>query len=366
VIDPILQSTYLRGSKDDVAFALAIAGRGDVYVAGYSTSTDFPNAAGGAQPANGGSYGAFVARLSADLVGAAAATPDHFFCYKVKTTKGAAKFAKIPGIDLGDQFEGRKFDLTKPVTLCNPADKNGEGVSDIETHLEGYQVKLSRTDPAQPKFVKRTNIRVTNQFGGLVVDVVKPDRLLVPTAKSLQGPVDPPDPQGHEVDHFKCYKLKARKNVCLGDPAVRCKTDDDCGQASPCVGKFPQDLQVTLEDQFTTTPRLYLLTKPAKLCAPVDKNGEGMKKPDNRLMCYQVKLVKKTCQVGSPQHALGAGKREKDCGGVEGQTAFCVEQPEREKVVGIHTNNQFGPEVLDAGKELELCVPSVKTLPGGG
>jgi hypothetical protein len=67
VIDPILQSTYLGGSDNDSANALAIAPSGDVYVAGTTYSTDFPNTAGGAQASNGGSSDAFVARLNSSL-----------------------------------------------------------------------------------------------------------------------------------------------------------------------------------------------------------------------------------------------------------------------------------------------------------
>jgi len=62
-----LQSTYLGGSGDDFGFALAIAGSGDVYVAGGTYSTNFPNTTGGAQGSNGGGSDAFVARLNATL-----------------------------------------------------------------------------------------------------------------------------------------------------------------------------------------------------------------------------------------------------------------------------------------------------------
>jgi muconolactone delta-isomerase len=64
----ILQSTYLGGSDRDDAFALAIHPQtGDVYVAGVTSSLNFPNTAGGAQ-ANYGGYGdAFVARLNKEL-----------------------------------------------------------------------------------------------------------------------------------------------------------------------------------------------------------------------------------------------------------------------------------------------------------
>jgi hypothetical protein len=61
------QSTYLGGSENDGANALAIAGSGEVYVAGGTGSTDFPNTAGGAQASKAGFGDAFVARLSADL-----------------------------------------------------------------------------------------------------------------------------------------------------------------------------------------------------------------------------------------------------------------------------------------------------------
>ena len=62
------QSTYLGGSDRDGAYALAVhPTTGEVYVAGYTVSPNFPKTSGGAQESNRGSYDAFVARLSADL-----------------------------------------------------------------------------------------------------------------------------------------------------------------------------------------------------------------------------------------------------------------------------------------------------------
>jgi hypothetical protein len=58
---------------DEQAYALAIAGSGEVVVAGATDSSNFPNTAGGAQASYGGGFAdAFVARLTADL----AATTD--------------------------------------------------------------------------------------------------------------------------------------------------------------------------------------------------------------------------------------------------------------------------------------------------
>jgi hypothetical protein len=63
-----LQSTYLGGNGDDEAWALAIAGSGDVYVAGTAGSDDLPHTSGGAQESYGGGYeDAFVARLDSTL-----------------------------------------------------------------------------------------------------------------------------------------------------------------------------------------------------------------------------------------------------------------------------------------------------------
>jgi hypothetical protein len=69
------QATYLGGGSNDVVNALAIhPTTGDVYVAGYTFSTNFPGTAGGAQAATGGSSDAFVARLTANLAAAAQAS----------------------------------------------------------------------------------------------------------------------------------------------------------------------------------------------------------------------------------------------------------------------------------------------------
>ena len=75
VIDPILQSTYLGGSNEDSVRALAIHPKtGDVYVAGYTNSFNFPNTYGGVQAycnhcksGRDPNYDAFVARLNKEL-----------------------------------------------------------------------------------------------------------------------------------------------------------------------------------------------------------------------------------------------------------------------------------------------------------
>ena len=83
VIDPLLQSTYLGGSAEDTAYAVAIhPTTGDVYVAGATYSGNFPKTSGGAQSTFGSPLfcdtrpmsDAFVARLDSTLTTLAQST----------------------------------------------------------------------------------------------------------------------------------------------------------------------------------------------------------------------------------------------------------------------------------------------------
>ena len=211
---------------------------------------------------------------------------DHYLTYKIKAEP---KFDKVDVV-LTDQFQSGTFTVEKRETLLTPVDKNGEGVFDSETHLLGYKIK-------GPKFGKVPNVLVENQFDRLVVDVEKPEDLLVPASKSLTDPgISAPNNDLHDVNHFLCYKVKLSK----GEP------------------EFQPILGVSLVDQFED--KLYDIVKPKRLCTPVDKNGEGIKTfddPDDHLLCYEAK-----------------------------QAQFFV-------------NDQFGPGQVDGKTKRELCVPSI-------
>jgi len=58
--------TFLGGTNDDVARALAVDGTGQVYVAGWTQSANFPTTAGAFAQTNHGVLNAFVTQLSAD------------------------------------------------------------------------------------------------------------------------------------------------------------------------------------------------------------------------------------------------------------------------------------------------------------
>ncbi|MDT3429053.1 hypothetical protein J2Z22_004652 [Paenibacillus forsythiae] len=69
IIDPLLAGTYLGGGKNDSIADLVVAPDGDVYVTGYSYSTDFPDTVGENLTHYGldTTYDVYVARLSGDL-----------------------------------------------------------------------------------------------------------------------------------------------------------------------------------------------------------------------------------------------------------------------------------------------------------
>jgi hypothetical protein len=279
------------------------------------------------------------------MVSAQTAPSDHFLFYKVKRTKGDAKFAPFAPILLRDQFGLVAYAVKKPVQLGLPADKNDEGIADRETHLKEYLVKPIR---GTPKFQKIPDVEVRNQCTtGTFLEVIKPVSLLVPTSKNVAGAtIEPPNSADHNVDHMLCYKVK---------------------------GKVRRGTQVVIQDQFQSGR--YDLGAVTKLCNPAAKlvlpnqppvisggPNKGDVKPieqspvrnrENHLVCYKAKLAKKVI----PQQGCGCAT---DTSGDCLPATSKITQLKHQKLTGIFVNNQFGPERLDTVKEREFCIPSEK------
>jgi len=226
---------------------------------------------------------------------------DHFMCYTVLAA------ATLPPelVTLKDQFRDATLTRTKAIRLCNPVDKNGETPWAVTSpdHLVTYAI----TQSVPPKFNGVNGLVVKDQFGTLFIDAVTPNGLLVPTFKSLMSP--PPPPTNPAVDHFVCYTVK----TTAGQPP------------------FVRVNGVKLVDQFGA--RTVDLSKPSRLCNPVNKNGgePGAETQPGHLMCYETQRS-------------------------EGQPYFTDVSP-------IFVNNQFGPQQLKAITPTELCVPALKTGP---
>ncbi len=215
-------------------------------------------------------------------------TADGFQCYETARTL----FTRFT-VSLDDRFGPSTVEVIRPHRLCNPANVNGADPTapDDPEHLVGYIIRQT-----VPRFAKVTNQVVTDQFGSLTVDLVKPDYLTVPSAKSMTSP--PPPLVDPTLNHFKCYRVNHG------------------------IRRVPL---VTIDDEFGSL-RL-MVRKPFRLCIPADKNGEGINDPQIPLMCYVVKPA-----IGEP--------------------------PFKSSVAPVYVNNQFGQSTHRVDHRRELCVPA--------
>ena len=211
---------------------------------------------------------------------------DHFKCYATVTRRGATPFLQRT-VTLADQFGQSTTLVKRPAFLCNPVDKNGEGIHDATAHLTCH-----RTKDASSTFVQR-DVLIRNQFGDQMVRVQKPLQLCLPSEKDGV-------PSTLQIDHFRCYKARL-----IG-------------------GSTFVERDVTLADQFENKPAR--IRGCLRLCAPVDKNGEGIMDGVPHLMCYRL-----TDLSGQP---------------------FVRRQ--------VTAHHQFGDEPLDVRGRPILCVPSLK------
>src|SRR6185503_2331369 len=97
---------------------------------------------------------------------------DHFKCYRVQG-RGARTTVTV-----ADEIESKRTLVLKPVVLCNPVDKNGEGVLDAASHLLCYAIRDAKTRPKQPK-LKKQNVTLINQFGQQALKLKKTALLCV-------------------------------------------------------------------------------------------------------------------------------------------------------------------------------------------
>ena len=100
----------------------------------------------------------------------------------MKVTPGTPKFPKGTQVTVEDEFNAppKVFDVRKPKHICNPVDKNSEGVKNANAHLVCYQVKGAS---GQPRHVRRS-VFTNNQFGSAAMFTIKESELCVPSVKN--------------------------------------------------------------------------------------------------------------------------------------------------------------------------------------
>ncbi len=228
---------------------------------------------------------------------AVSAQPDPFTCYRAHTLAGTPKFASVAGVSLVDRFGVLTANVLREERLCASTDVAGADPT-APTHPD--HVMAYKLWKPLPHFTRVYGLGITDQFGAITVTVIKPDRVLVPSAKSLLA--SPPPPASPAVGHFTCYKVRATT------PFV------------PIAG-------LALQDQFRTMS--VDVRKPVKLCTPVNKNDEspGAETDPHQLLCYKIRLTS-----GSPKIL---------------------------PVSPIFVSDQFGALTLESQKVAELCVPAL-------
>ena len=167
---------------------------------------------------------------------------DHLKCYRTRRNTSFTTHA----VHLKDQFEDVDMTVHRPYRLCNPVDKEDEGINDPTEHQMCYQIR-----DKTPRFARR-NVKVENQFGTQFLVVGRPESLCVPAEKDGI----PSDLNG---DRMKCYRVSSRDFV---------------------------PLNVNLEDQFETKDTTVL--KPILLCNPTEVNGDPINDPVCHQVCYRI------------------------------------------------------------------------------
>jgi hypothetical protein len=221
----------------------------------------------------------------------------HYECYETHRLGRVG----ISGLTLTDDFLGQgpsTAHLRQLKRLCTPASKNGEdpGAPADPDHLTGYTL-----DQDSPPFKHVFGLSVSNQFGDTFVDLVRPDMLLVPAAKSL---VAAPGSFAPAINHFECYRIERARFRASG---------------------------VTIDDQFGHI--VEDIKKPTRFCNAVTKTDQNGVSPvvdpsNTHLLCYRVR---------APSGAPTSSK--------------------------VFILNQFGTDSFNLFGARELCVPSTVVAP---
>jgi hypothetical protein len=234
---------------------------------------------------------------------------DHQLCYSA-----VGHFPKTPTsltVRLINQFSPNGFlpKINSNFTLhCNPVQKTVNTPSGLITypvtnpaaHLACFPI----TEPTQLKW----KVQVTNQFGSSVLVTGQPNRLCLPTWKSMTGPpTQAGAPPG--LNHFTCYPV------------------------TPVPGAPPfHPPAVVLKDQFGQAPS-DVYPVPTSLCLPTTKI---------------IKLA-----TGTKTYPIIDAKTHLLC--------FLVKHPIKPVV---YDKNQFGTAKVTINVARTLCVPSTKVKLG--
>jgi hypothetical protein len=180
-------------------------------------------------------------------------------------------------VELFDQFQKRKVEISKAEQFCNPVEvsQNGTVIADImdpAAHLTCYRVR-------RPAPVVKPRVISTDQFGVQQLNVLRRRTQLCVPSQENGEPSNLAPPLAPSLDHFELYKARTK----TGTP------------------KFERQ-EVNLVDPFFDLAVTVELKKPVRLGVPTDKNDEGINNPAAHLTCYSLrapKFEKQDVEVGN-------------------------------------------------------------------
>jgi hypothetical protein len=290
------------------------------------------------------------------------------------------RFYSFGPLQLTDQFRTADYKVIKREKLGVPANKNGEGIFDANTHLRQYQVRLfgrcvggptpgaacvrssecgtGGSCKTSPPVLPRTTVHVKNQCQDALIDVTPwATQLLLPANKSLTDPVPAPDESQHQVDHFLCYKVYLKRKLANGT----------------ALPAFPKHMQVEVADQLQTLR--YDLRAVTRICNPVAKQEDAqyppvllsgttvigpksiapasVRNPSAHLVCYSAY----TATRSYPQTGCGATNPS--------AVGASIQQSRAAYPKGVFVIDQFGSDRSTPGNTgRELCIPSLENICG--
>jgi hypothetical protein len=204
-----------------------------------------------------------------DMAEATCATPrGDFKCYAAKLQPRAIRPSDFRGrrVSYSDQFTDLfnqpdvRASVLTPHEICNPVDKNGEGIADPDAHLMCYKLLYSGRTSAK-------KVIDTDQFGAETLRVTSPVEICLPAVKNGVGDIEA-QLEGIEarLNHYACYRAATEPGTDPFDPR-----------------------QVSLTDQFEEN-KATTVTKTALHCNPILTKDERnvTVDPSSHLKCYDI------------------------------------------------------------------------------
>ncbi len=150
----LLYSTYLGGSFFDIGQGIAVDGSGNVYITGYTYSSNFPTTTGAYQSVNHGYPNAFVTKFTGVVIVSIDVDPGNDPPTINAQSQGKIPVAILSNVTFNAPAQVKVSSLTfghtgneASLAFCSGAeDVNGDGIPDLVCHFNNPQTGFLDTD----------------------------------------------------------------------------------------------------------------------------------------------------------------------------------------------------------------------------